>query len=84
MTWRTTSAWPELSALTRALGAEVVKQMAAEGDGEAQYSQGCLLASAAGGNVGMMGAGGRSPMADVGLALSIYTFRVPHRAQARR
>jgi len=43
MTRRVMSAWPDPSALLRALGDEVVKQRAAKGEGEAQYSQGCLL-----------------------------------------
>jgi hypothetical protein len=73
MTWRGISAWPNPSALIQALGAEV-KKRAAQGDAEAQYSHGCLLVSAADGDGGFMGAGGRSPLADVGLALSTFTF----------
>jgi len=62
-----------------------LKEMAAKGDGEAQFSQGCLLVSRADGVPGTpLGAGGRSPMADVGLALSTYVFRVAHRTEARR
>ena len=69
--------------LFRALGAEVVKQRAAKGEGEAQFSQGFVLVNQADGDAGLLGAGdlgagGRSPMADVGLALSTYTFRVAH------
>ena len=62
-------------------GAEIVEQMAAAGDGEAQYSRGCELMSKAGGYTGYMGAAGRSPIADVGLVLATYsyTFRVAHR-----
>jgi len=82
LTWRATSAWPDPSALVDALGGEVVKQRAAMGEGEAQFSQGCLLVSGADGNVGFMGAGGRSPMADVGLALCTYMFRAALRAEA--
>jgi hypothetical protein len=46
LTQRAMSAWPDLSAL----GAEVVMQRVAEGEGEAQFSQGCRLMRAAGGN----------------------------------
>jgi len=83
-TWRAISAWPDPSALFRALGAEVVKQRAAQGEGEAQFSLGCLLVHEADGRVGSMGASGRSPLADVGLALSTYMFRVAHQTEARR
>jgi hypothetical protein len=61
------------------LGAEVVKELAAKGMGEAQFSQGCLLVSEADGHADFMGASGRSPMADVGLALSTHLFRVSPR-----
>jgi hypothetical protein len=61
---------PDPSALFLALGAEVVKQKAANGEGEAQFSQGCLLVSGGrDGDAGWLGASGRSPMANVGLAL---------------
>ena len=83
MTWRALCAWPDPSALIRALGAEVVKQRAAKGEGEAQFSQGCMLVSRADGNAGLPGASGRSPMADVGLALPTYVFRVAHQTEAR-
>jgi len=66
MKWRVISAWPYSSVLFEALGAEVVKQRAAKGEGEAQFSQGCLLVRQADGNAGSFGAGGRSPKADVG------------------
>ena len=70
MTWRAISAWPNPSVLVEALGAEVVKQRAAEGEGEAQFSQGFMLVSEADGDVGLLlGVSGRSPMADVGFAL---------------
>ena len=52
-----------------ALGTEVVQQRAANGEGEAQFSQGCLLVDRADGNAGFMGASGRSPEADEGTAL---------------
>jgi hypothetical protein len=65
-----------------------VKQRAANGEGEAQFSQGCLLVSAADygnvGHMGLRGASGRSPMADVGLAVSTYVFRVVHLTEAHR
>jgi hypothetical protein len=70
LTWRAIFAWPDPLALLDALGDEVVKHRAAKGEREAQFSQGCLLVSEAGGNTGLMGASGRSPVADVGLALS--------------
>ena len=84
MTWRAISAWPDPSALIRALGAEVVKQKAAKGEGEAQFSRGCMLVSEADGNAGLLGASGRSPMADVGLVLSTYALRAAHRTEVRR
>jgi len=58
--------------------------MAALGEGEAQFSLGCLLVGAADGNTGFLGASGSSPMADVGLERSTYVFRVAHRTEARR
>ena len=67
LTWRAMSAWPESSVLYEALGVEVLKQRAANGEGEAQFSQGCFLVSRADGNAGSLGASGRSPLADVGL-----------------
>ena len=71
--------------LIHALGAEVVKQKAAKGEGEAQFSQGCMLVSEADvGHAGLLGASGRSPTADVGLALSNNVFPVAHRTEARR
>jgi len=69
LTRRAISAWPDPSALFRTLGAEVVRQRAAIGEGEAQFTEGCRLVSAADGNGSLKGASGRSPMADVGLAL---------------
>jgi len=57
--------------LFNALGLEEVKRRAAKGDGEAQFSEGFLLLGEADGMPdGMpLGAAGRSPKADVGLAL---------------
>ena len=66
--WTTQAADPLL--LLRALGAEVVKQRAGEGDMEAQWSRGYRLVSEAEGAVGTpLGTAGRSPKADVGCAL---------------
>ena len=78
LTWRATSAWPDTSALVFALGADVVKQRAAKGEGEAQFSLGFLMVYDEDGNTGLLGASGRSPMADVGLKLSTYVFPVAH------
>jgi hypothetical protein len=47
-------------------GPAVVKQMAAAGDGAAQFSWGSELMSEAGGYTGKMGAAGRSPLAGEG------------------
>jgi hypothetical protein len=73
---RAMPAWPDPSALVRSVGAEVVKQRAAKGEGEAQFSQGCRLVSRADadaraldGAADLLGASARSPTADVGLAL---------------
>jgi len=55
-----------------------VKQRAAKREGEAQFSMGCLLVSRADGNGGLLGASGRSLMADVGLALCTAQFQVAH------
>jgi len=76
MTWRARSAWPDPLALIDAVGAEGLKQRAAKGEGEAQFSLGCKLVSEADGHGGRpLGTSGRSPVADVGLALSTYMFR---------
>jgi hypothetical protein len=48
------------------------------GDGAAQFSLGCLLVGGADGDAVFMGAGGRSPTADVGLAVSSYVARVAY------
>jgi len=47
ITWRAISAWPDPSALFRALGAETVRRRAGEGDREAQWSLGCCLLAGA-------------------------------------
>jgi len=82
MTWRAISAWPDSSALLDALGAENVKQRAAKGEVEAQFSHGCMLlceaeAEAGGWVAGTpLGRAGRSPQADVGLELCTAHFPV--------
>jgi hypothetical protein len=53
-----------------ALGDDVVMRMARQGDREAQWSLGFRLVEEADGDGGLLGAGGRSPVADVGLANS--------------
>jgi TPR repeat protein len=83
LTWRAIHAGPDPSALFEALGAEAVKQRAAEGEGEAQFSQGCRLVCEGDDGVSM-GAGGRTPMADVGPILSTEVFQVDHRTEVRR
>ena len=67
------------AALFQKLGPEIVRKRAFDGDREAQWSLGFQLVSAAGGHAGSLGAGGRSPMADVGLALLTHRFRVSPR-----
>ena len=86
MMWRAISAWPDPSALLRAVGTEVVKQRAAKGEGEAQFSQGCLLVNEAdrGAGIGTLGGSGRSPQADVGLEHYTAQFPVAHRTEACR
>ena len=71
MTWRAISVWPDPSALFGARGVVVVRQRAAEGDREAQFSLGYALVCEADEDAGatLVGASGRSPTADVGLAL---------------
>ena len=72
--------------LFRSLGYEVVKQRAAEGEGEAQFSQGCLfIVSRADGGLGTpLGGSGRSPQADVGLELCTAQFPVAHYNETHR
>ena len=70
MTWRSMSTWPAPWVLFRALGAEIVKQKADEGDRAAQYTHGCRLIREVAGADGasLSGAAGRSPQVEVGLA----------------
>ena len=77
------SAWPYPSALFAALGPQVVKRKADAGDREAQFSLGYGLLNEADGDGGEgelkpLGAGGRSPVADVGFALCAEQFPVAH------
>jgi len=67
--WTTQAADP--SVLFRALGDDIVKRRAGAGDREAQWSLGYRLVNDADGAAGAtnLGEGGRSPKADVGLAL---------------
>jgi hypothetical protein len=65
--WRTQAENPDV--LRRALGDETVKRRAREGDREAQWSMGYYLVATAGVEGTPLGSGGRSPTADVGLAL---------------
>ena len=81
--WRTQTEDPAV--LIRSLGYEVVKQRATEGEGEAQFSQGCLLVSRADGGFGTpLGGSGRSPQADVGLELCTAQFPVAHYTETHR
>jgi hypothetical protein len=66
--------------LFRALGPEIVKKRAAEGDREAQFSEGYRLLSAAG-VAGMPPGVARSPQEDVGLALCTAQFPVAHQTE---
>ena len=75
--WTTQAADPGV--LLRAQGPEVLGQRAAAGDREAQFSLGYLLVRQADGAAGTLGAGGRSPKADVGFALCTAHF--PGRSQ---
>jgi len=62
-------------ALLESLGTEILKQKAAAGDRAAQYSRGCMLMAEAGAY--FAGAAGRSPQAQVGLALCAPSCRSP-------
>jgi TPR repeat protein len=73
-------------ALFRALGAATVERKAREGDGAAQYSQGCMLmrkveGAVEGGEGAPLGTAGRSPMADVGLTSYTAQFPVAHKTE---
>ena len=64
--WTTQENCPRV--LFNALGSKILRQRAAEGDGEAQFSLGYSLVGEADGAAGKpLGCSGRSPMADVGL-----------------
>ena len=77
---------PDPSALSNALGAEILIQRAGAGDREAQWSLGYQLVNAADVAVGgaSLGATGRSPQADVGFALCPDSFPVSHHTSTRR
>jgi hypothetical protein len=71
--WTTQNEDPTM--LFRGLGDEIVEQRAGAGDGEAQFSLGWSLVNEADGGAGTkLGEGGRSPKADVGLALCTAQF----------
>ena len=78
VTWRAMFAWPDPSALFEALGVEVVRLRAAAGDRDAQWILGWQLVREADGDARPLGAAGRSPQADVGLALCTDTCPVAH------
>jgi hypothetical protein len=81
--WTTQGADPNL--LARALGWNILKQRAGAGDREPQWSLGFQLLSAADGVAGTpLGAAGRSPEADVGLALYTAQFPVARKTEMRR
>ena len=79
--WRTQT--EDFQELFRSLGVEKVKQRAAAGDAEAQFSLGFELVSAAGVPGTPLGAGGRSSQADVGFALLADKFPVAHKTEMR-
>jgi len=84
MTWRAMSAWPDPSALFEALGPAIVIRRAGEGDRHAQYCLGVWLtneATVAAGTGTPMGAGGRSPKAEVGLALRTTQYPIVHHTE---
>jgi hypothetical protein len=71
--------------LFRALGEEIVIQQVIAGDREALFSVGFSLVSEADGATGTpLGAAGRSPKADVGLALCTDKFPATHQKATRR
>ena len=71
MTWRAVSDRPAPPALVHALGAQVVKQKADEGDRAAQYGQGWRLINEER-VAGAGGAGRSSAKVEVGMALCIF------------
>jgi hypothetical protein len=75
---------PDPAVLFRALGPEILKQRAAEGDREAQFTLGCRLVSEADGLAGPLGTAGRSQQADVGFALCTAHVPVAHKTEWRR
>jgi hypothetical protein len=84
MTRRAIFAWPGPAALFQAIGAANVQRRAAEGDGEALWSLGYKLVCDAGEEGTNLGAAGRSPEMDVGLALSNTRFQVAHTTEETR
>ena len=68
--WDWTMQEKDPEVLFEALGDENVIQRARAGDREAQWSLGFRLVEEADGDGGLLGASGRSPTADVGLAIS--------------
>ena len=65
--------------LFRAFGAEIVEQMSSDGDRQAQFSLGCRIMAEAEGVAGTpLSTTGRSPKADVGLALRTAQFPLTH------
>jgi hypothetical protein len=71
--WRSQAENPNV--LRRALGVETLRQRAGQGDREAEWSMGYHLVATAGGVGAPLGSAGRSPKADVGLALAPHSFR---------
>jgi len=71
--WTTQTEDPNV--MFRALGSPGVQQMAAAGDGAAQYRLGYMLVSEAGVEGTPLGAAGRSPQADVGWNIAPTRFR---------
>jgi len=71
--WTTQQGNPHVT--LRALGVEIVKQKADDGDREAQYSLGFRFASEVGEGAGELGMANRSPKAEAGLTLCADTFR---------
>ena len=82
-----TSQTEDPGALLTALGIQTVKQRAAQGDREAQWSMGFGLVNAADGAAGAttVGAAGRSPRADVGFVVFVLcTKRIRSLTTLRR